>query len=106
MHHDAGKPAEALKSLESAREFYQKLADDNPSVTEFVAGLARTQDNIGIMLHESDKPAEALKSLESARKVRQKLADDNPSVTWYQEELAQPQQHRPLPARSASQPRR
>ena len=68
MLRNAGKPAEALKSLESARAIYQKLADDNPSVTEFVNGLASSHNNIGVMLYESGKPAEALKSHESARK--------------------------------------
>ena len=59
MLYYAGRRDEALESFESARAVYQKLADDSPTVTDFVDGLASTHNNIGIMLHESGKPAEA-----------------------------------------------
>ena len=32
---DTGKPGEALASYEAARAIQQRLADDNPAVTEF-----------------------------------------------------------------------
>ena len=55
-----GKPAEALKSLESALAIQQRLADENPTVTLFQGELAVTHDNIGYVLGPTGKGAEAL----------------------------------------------
>ena len=45
MLRESGKPAEALKSLESARKVRQKLAEDNPSVTWYQEELAQPQQH-------------------------------------------------------------
>ena len=85
-----GRRDEGTKSFEvgQACGLFQKLTDDNPTVTGFVDGLGSAHNNIGAMLVESGRLAEGLKSHESARKIRQKLVDDNPTVAWYQSELA------------------
>ena len=46
----------------AALAIQQKLADDNPAVTDFQSDLANTHDNIGFLLAETGKPVEALES--------------------------------------------
>ena len=58
----------------------QKLADDNPAVTEFQT-VADSHNNIGFLQSQTGKPAEALESYRRALAIQQKLADDNPAVT-------------------------
>ena len=49
-----GQPAEALESYRGALAIRQKLAEDNPAVTEFRSNLAGSHNNIGI-LHLEDR---------------------------------------------------
>ena len=56
---ETGKPAEALKSNEAALAIRQKLADANPTVTEFQSDLARSHNNIGHPPEIPGKPGEA-----------------------------------------------
>ena len=42
----------------------QKLADANPSITQFQLDLALSHINIGYCLHQAGKPAEALAAFE------------------------------------------
>ncbi len=83
-----GKQDEALESLEKSLSIRQKLADANPSVTEYQSDLTATLNQIGVALASQDKPAEALKWYEKARAIGQKLADTNPLVTEFQSNLA------------------
>ena len=66
----------------------QKLADDNPAVTEFRSDLAASHVNLGILLSDTGKPAEAEAEFRKALAIRQKLADDNPAVTEFRSGLA------------------
>jgi eukaryotic-like serine/threonine-protein kinase len=84
-----GKPAAALAAYERARNIRQKLAEANPSVTQFQQDLGRIHYNIGVLLYDTGKLAEALAADERARDIRQKLAEANPSVTRFQQDLAQ-----------------
>ena len=77
---DTGKPAEAEAEFRKALAIRQKLADDNPAVTDFRSRLADSHINLGILLSETGKPAEAEAEYRKALAIRQKLADDNPSV--------------------------
>ena len=68
---------------------WQKLADDNPAVTEFRSGLADSHDfNLGILLSSTGKPAEAEAEYRKALAIRQKLVDDNPSVIDFRDDLS------------------
>ena len=58
---------------------YQKLADDNPAVTEFRSSLAWSRDNLGWLLWHREKLAEAEAEVRNALAIYQKLADDNPT---------------------------
>ena len=56
---ETGKPAEAEAEYRKALAIYQKLADDNPAVTEFRSRLADSHNNLGWLLSNTGKPAEA-----------------------------------------------
>jgi tetratricopeptide (TPR) repeat protein len=84
---DTGRRAEGLAAYERAQAIYQKLANDNPAVTDFQRYLADIHNNIGTALGMA-KPAEALAAFERARAILQKLADASPSVTDFQLKLA------------------
>ena len=84
----AGRPAEALASHEQARAIFERLAHDNPSVTNFQRYLAGSHLNIGLLQSQTRRPAEALASFEKARAIFQRLARENPSVIDFQRDLA------------------
>ena len=88
-----GPPASRAEgALESSRvgrlAIQQKLADANPSVSEFQSDLANSHNSIGILLEATGKPAEAMEAHQSALAIRRKLADANPSVSEFQSDLA------------------
>jgi len=83
-----GKRTEALAAYEKARAIRQKLAEANPSITDFQRDLALSHHNIGAVLDLIQKSAEALAYLEKALAIRQKLAEANPSVADFQRDLA------------------
>ena len=78
---NTGKPAEAEAEYRKALALWQKLADDNPAVTEFRSSLAWSHHALGNLLSNTGKPAEAEAEYRKALAIRQKLADDNPAVT-------------------------
>ena len=85
---ETGKPAEALAAYEQARAIRERLARENPTVTQFQSDLATSHDNIGMLLRETGKPAEALAAYEQARAIQERLARENPTVTQFQSDLA------------------
>jgi tetratricopeptide (TPR) repeat protein len=85
---ESGKPAEALETHRKALAIRQKLAGDNPSITQFQTELAGIHNNIGIVLSRMGKPAEALEAYRQALAIRQALANANPDVTLFQVGLA------------------
>ena len=90
-----GKPSEAEAEYRKALAIRQKLADDNPAVTEFRSSLAASHNNLGMRAVGSGKPSEAEAEYRTALAIQQKLADDNPAVTDFRSDLAmQPQQPR------------
>ena len=102
------EPAEAEAEYRKALAIQQKLADDNPAVTEFRSGLAHSHNNLGILLCETGKPAEAEAEYRKALAIYRKLADDNPAVTDFRSRPGeQPQQPRhPAVGRRAGRRRR
>ena len=80
--------SEAEAEFRKALAIYQKLADDNPAVTEFRSGLAGSHNNLGFLLADTGKPAEAEAEYRKALAIYQKLADDNPAVTEFRSSLA------------------
>ena len=83
-----GKSSEAEAEYRKALAIQQKLADDNPAVTEFRSSLALSHNNLGILLASTGKSSEAEAEYRKALALQQKLADDNPAVTEFRSRLA------------------
>jgi eukaryotic-like serine/threonine-protein kinase len=66
----------------------QKLADDNPAVSEFRASQALTHIRLGSLEWQTGKSGESLESYRRALVIYQKRADDNPAVTEFRKNLA------------------
>jgi hypothetical protein len=85
---ETGKPAEAEAEHRAAISIRQKLADNNPAVTEFRNWLAQSHDNLGWLLSGTGKPAEAEAEYRRALEFFGKLSTDNPKVAAYRDEEA------------------
>jgi eukaryotic-like serine/threonine-protein kinase len=83
-----GRRALAMESSRRALAIEPKLADLNPTVTEFRSALALTHHRIGNLQSRTDKPAEGMESYRRALLIEQKLADENPTVTEFQSRIA------------------
>ena len=66
----------------------QKLADDNPAITELHTQLARNHNGLGWLLGNTGKTSEAVTEHRKALAIQQKLADANPGVAAYLSELS------------------
>ncbi len=73
-----GKPAEAEAEFRKALVIRQKLADDNPAVTEFRSALPDCHSNLGCILPQTGKPAAAESEHQKALAIRRKLAEADP----------------------------
>ena len=83
-----GKSSEAEAEFRKALAILQKLADDNPAVTQFRSDLAGSHNNLGWLLQQTGKSSEAEAEYRKALAIQQKLADDNPAVTEFRSDLA------------------
>jgi tetratricopeptide (TPR) repeat protein len=86
--HAIGKTAQALRSLEAARDILEALVEDNPAVTEFRRQLAHSYAQIGTLLCDTGRPAEALAPYEKAQALLGALAQANPAVADIKNDLA------------------
>jgi tetratricopeptide (TPR) repeat protein len=84
---NTGKPAEPEAECRKGLAIYQKLAEDNPAVTEFRSSLAWSHNNLGWLLRNTGKSAEAEAEFRNAVALLQKLADDSPAVTEFRSSL-------------------
>ena len=86
---ETGRPAEAEAEFRTALALHQKLAEDNPAVTEFRSGLAHSHhEPRPSCWRQTGRPAEAEAEFRTALAIYQKLADDNPAVTEFRSGLA------------------
>jgi WD40 repeat protein/tetratricopeptide (TPR) repeat protein len=83
----AGKPAEALASLEAARAIRQTWAAANPVLTDFQSALAASQNSIGRLHAREKRFAEALTTLDASVAIRRKLAESDPKNTAFASDL-------------------
>ena len=88
MLSNTGKPAEAEAEYRKAMAIQQKLADDNPAVTEFRSNLAMSHNNLGWLLRTRASRRRRRPSSARRWRILQKLADDNPAVTEFRSGLA------------------
>ena len=84
---ETGKPAEALAAYEQARAILERLARENPTVTEFQADLAESHNNIGLCSRDTGKPAEALAAYEQARAILRAAGAEHPESPDYASDL-------------------
>jgi serine/threonine-protein kinase len=85
---EIGDQQDALIAYAECLAIREKLADADPSVSEFQRDLASSHGNIGNLLSTTGKPADALKSYQAALAIQTKLAHANPSVSAFQSDLA------------------
>jgi tetratricopeptide (TPR) repeat protein len=83
-----GKPSEAEAEYRRAIASFQKLADENPAVTDFRSRLADSHVALGFLLSQTGKPAEAEGEYRKGLAIQQKLADDNPRIPAYRDDTA------------------
>jgi len=83
-----GKPAEAEVEIRTALAIRRKLADDNPTVTNFRSRQADSHRNLGTLLSITGRPAESESERRASLAICRKLADDNPAVTEFRSFLA------------------
>jgi tetratricopeptide (TPR) repeat protein len=82
-----GHPDEALESYGKALAIRERLARDNPSVTEVQSDLAVSNQNIAVLQRATGRPDQALESYGKALVIRDRLARENPSATEFQSDL-------------------
>jgi eukaryotic-like serine/threonine-protein kinase len=84
-------PAEAEAEYREALEIQQRLAADNPAVTEFGSHLAYSHNSLGLLLSNMGKPTDAEAEYRKALALWQKLVGDNPAVTEFRSSMANSQ---------------
>ncbi len=87
LESEAGKPIASMESFQDAHEILQKLAHDDPKVTDFQSRLSASQNNIGTLHSKAGRPAEAMEWYRRALVIQRKLADDNPRMTGFRKDL-------------------
>jgi eukaryotic-like serine/threonine-protein kinase len=69
-------------------DLQRRLAADFPNRPEFRRELARTNNDLGVLLHETGRLEEAEASYGVALDLQRQLAADFPSRTEFRQELA------------------
>jgi tetratricopeptide (TPR) repeat protein len=84
----AGRPAEALPELESARSLLEDLARAGPNVPAYRDRLAAALNAAGDALRDLGRPGEARDRHARAVALAEGLASADPKVPWYRALLA------------------
>ncbi len=72
----------------AGRSIQERLAHDNPRVTEYQSELAMTGLRIGAVLSRTPRIEDAVKAYRDALDILERLTKENPGVTSYQSQLA------------------
>jgi tetratricopeptide (TPR) repeat protein len=83
-----GQTDEAIAGYRASLAIRQKLADDYPTVPAYRQELARSHNNLGVLLKDQNRAEEPAEHCRKALAIRQKLADDFPSDPDCRYELA------------------
>jgi tetratricopeptide (TPR) repeat protein len=86
--YQSGKPSEAEAEYRRALEIQEKLAADNPTVTDYRNLLAIAHNNLGSLLSTMGRSPEAAAEHRAAMAIHEKLVADNPKVPDYRNGLA------------------
>jgi tetratricopeptide (TPR) repeat protein len=79
---------ESLASYQRALTIRKRIAESNPSVTEFQESLAGGLLKIGVLHLDAGRLGEAVEIITREAAIREKLAEDNPSIPRYRSDLA------------------
>ncbi len=88
LTNEIGDQQDALKAYRESLAIHQKLAEANPTVTEYQRGLGNCYISIAAVLRSTGELVAALKAFESASEIFQRLADTNASVADFRSRLA------------------
>jgi tetratricopeptide (TPR) repeat protein len=80
VHSATGKPAEAEAEYRKALALYQKLADDNPAVTDFRVRMAYALTNLADAVRSLRRSAEARDGYDRAIALMERLVADDPTT--------------------------
>ena len=83
-----GRNDEAIVEFQVARELYQNLAIQFPTVPEHRQGLANIRNNLGLLLYYLVKNDEASAEFQAACDIQTELVEQFPAVSEYQYGLA------------------
>src|SRR5262249_53150001 len=82
-----GHTAEAQESFRKVLAISERLARDNPTVTQYQSGLAMSHITIGLLLVGAGRRVEALESFRRAVAINERLARDYPLIHPYRQLL-------------------
>jgi serine/threonine-protein kinase len=88
LSRNTGRPAEALKDYRAALAIRKDLADRNPGIPNYRAGVAESRASINEVLAETGHWDEAIGELRRSVAIYQDLARAYPGVTRFQSDLA------------------
>ncbi len=88
LRQQLGQIEEALAGYREALVLYQKLADEFRSVPMYRTFLARTHNNVALLLSMQKQGAKAAEHYRKGLAIKQKLADEFPDKPEYQNDLA------------------
>lgn len=88
LHERENRLQQALAAREDQRAIAQRLAEQNPRVTQFQHDLAMLNSSLSNVYSKQGNPDEALAHAEQAIALHQKLTAAEPRVADYQLELA------------------
>jgi serine/threonine-protein kinase len=88
LTYEIGDRQDALRAWEESLVIYERLARENPNVTDFQSDLAKSHNNIGLLQSATGRPDQALESYDRALLIWERLARENPNVTEFQSDLA------------------
>ncbi len=83
-----GRPAEALRPYEQAREIQEQLARDYPDDPRYHEALSWTLSNIGVIQHEIGRPSVAIRLHKQTIAIHQNLTNRDPRNDAYRSDLA------------------
>ena len=88
VHFAQGDHAEALESYRAGMAIAQRLADTNPSDTQWQRNLSVSHNKVGDVLMAQGDDGGALESYRAGLKIAQRLAETDPSNMGWQRDLS------------------
>jgi serine/threonine-protein kinase len=88
IRHRLGEVVGAEEAYRTCQARYAELSHNFPGVPDYPHYLAKTHNNLGILLMDTGRPKEAVAEYARAIDVHRRLANDFPAVAVYRSDLA------------------